>query len=69
MVTKRVTIAVFVVAAVAAALTAFAVADSTQSEDAAGVGSINDSYAFDVKDKKRLMGYGMRSLSASRWRP
>lgn len=58
MVTKRVTVAVVVVAAVAAAIAAFAVIGSSQSEDAASVGSIKDSYAFDVNDKKQLMGYG-----------
>jgi hypothetical protein len=58
MVIKRVTIAVFVVAAVAAGIAAFAVISASQSEDAASVGSIKDSYAFDVKDKKQLMAYG-----------
>ena len=58
MVTRRVIIAGFVAAAVAAAIAAFGISSSSQSEDAASVGSIKDSYAFDVKDKKQLMAYG-----------
>lgn len=54
----RVTKAVFAAAALAAAIVAFAIISSSQNEDAAGVGSIKDSYAFDVHDKKQLMSYG-----------
>lgn len=47
--------AMAVVCAVAALVATLAL--QSRAEDAAGVGSIKDSYAFDVTDKRQLMDY------------
>lgn len=55
---KRITISAIVVAALAAGAAAFALVSASRTDDGAGIGSIEDSYAFDVKDKTQLMSYG-----------
>ena len=54
---RRINFAAVALAAVVAAVATFAVDRASRSEDAAGIGSIRDSYAFDVKDKTQLMAY------------